>query len=254
VSDDEKVVCGRHGETPVTYACRHVASGVACGFHAEAVDGDEWPDAWCDSCDELLASVGGEWTDETSERADIKLLCTHCYEQARERNRVVPPLARGARARLTPEEQDRLFHHATHVGQSKQEEAKRRWLFGEHAKWYYDNDARTLSFSDPVLAPAIVNVTLVGSYSTRSATFQWSWELYDRDDPAIGRIAELQAFGEVRGIEALATACWDAEQVDAWEMASLAGYLLGCDGMYRVPFEEDDLYWFMLLQSWRHPS
>src|SRR5664279_5442867 len=101
------VVCGRHGSTPVTYACRHVASGVGCGFHFAEGNQTRWPDAWCDGCEEQQRAAGG-WTDELT-IAFVKILCTHCWEAARARNERVPPLARGIASRLTDLEVERLL-------------------------------------------------------------------------------------------------------------------------------------------------
>src|SRR5689334_3732152 len=105
VSDSRHVTCGTHGETPATFACRHLTSGVACGYHCSADDpADQWPDAWCDLCEEAFQAEGGEWNDVSEKVADIKLMCAHCYDSARARNVRPPPHARGACTRLTVKE------------------------------------------------------------------------------------------------------------------------------------------------------
>ena len=74
--------------------CRHVADGVAYGFHAKApTRTNPWPDAWCDLCEEAFQRGGGEWNEQNEQAVDIKVLCTHCYAVARERNIEVPRLA-----------------------------------------------------------------------------------------------------------------------------------------------------------------
>src|ERR1700690_1376295 len=104
MSEKDVVVCGRHGTTPVTFTCRHLAAGVACGYHASAESAsDPWPDAWCDACEERLVAAG-DWTTDVVAQANLKILCTHCYDESRAANRV-PPLARGARAVLSEDEQ-----------------------------------------------------------------------------------------------------------------------------------------------------
>jgi hypothetical protein len=95
----------------------------------------------------------------------------------------------------------------------------------------------------------IADVSLVGSYSTKSGTFQWAWQTFEQKDPAAAAVSRLRVFGEVRGIAHLTTATRACEEVDGWEMASLAAYILGADGLYRAPF--DHQRWFMLLRSWR---
>jgi hypothetical protein len=77
VSESKWITCGAHGETPATFACRHVTRGTACGFHASADSlDDKWPDAWCDLCEESLQSQGGEWNEVSERVADVQLACT----------------------------------------------------------------------------------------------------------------------------------------------------------------------------------
>ena len=79
----ELITCDLHGQTPTTFACQHIAAGVACGYHASTDNpNDQWPDAWCDLCDEAFQASGQQWTNTTEQAASIKALCTHCYEAA----------------------------------------------------------------------------------------------------------------------------------------------------------------------------
>lgn len=45
----------------------------------------------------------------------------------------------------------------------------------------------------------------------------------------------------------------DCEEVDAWEMTSLCGYLLGTEAVYRAPFDEQQR-WFMLQSNLRYSN
>lgn len=253
MSDSKLVTCGAHGDTPSTFACRHLTRGVACGYHASVDDpADKWPDAWCDLCEQAFQAAGGEWNDESEKVADIKLMCTHCYEAARARNEQPPLHARGQGARLTANEGDTLLHHATHEMQAAQATSDKKWGWNAMAKWNFDGDASTLTFSDPARPSIVADVRLVGSYSTKTNTFQWAWETFDEGAPEARHITPLRVFGEVRGLVKLTTANWNAEEVDGWEMASLAGYLLGTEAIYRAPF--DHVRWFMLLSNLRHTN
>jgi hypothetical protein len=252
-AQDKTVMCGTHGNTPVTYACRHIAAGIACGFRRSDEDpSDRWPDAWCDYCEERV-SAAGEWTPELA--ADVKILCTHCWDDSRARNETVPALARGRAARLTAEEKRRLLHGAVHDTTAKQEAAHARWNIGLGANtkkamsWFFDADGRTLTFSEEGTPRVVADVRLVGSYSTTSDSFQWSWVLYPHDEPMIRGVDRLPAFGEVRGVEELTRQWWECEIAEAWEMTSVAAYLLGSEAVYRAPF--DHVFWFMLLSHFR---
>lgn len=251
MSERDRIVCSSHGETPATFACRHLASGVACGFHSAPTADDPWPDAWCDLCDETLAASGGEWDEASENVADIKLLCAHCYEAARERNRTVPALARGAERRMTNTEVTALIRHASDAAHAQQDESTRRWGWGDLPRWDFDSEASTLTFSDLAGATVVADVRLVGSFSTRTSTFQWAWETFG-DEAHNLPIAQLRVFGEVREIAALTTPKRECEEVDGWEMTSLAAYLLGAEAVYRAPM--DHLYWFMLLSRFRTAS
>jgi hypothetical protein len=250
MSESKHVVCGKHGETPPTFACRHVTMGIACGFHTSVQDPDQkWPDAWCDLCEEVFQAAGGEWNDVSEKQAAIQVMCTHCYEEARSRNQRVPPFARGAAAHLTDNEVAALIHHAVHAGQAVQEESNRRWSWRGMARWDFDREASTLTFSDPKLPTVIADVRLVGSYSTKSGTFQWTWQTYAEAAPEAIVASRLRVFGEVRGISQLTSPNLQCDEIHGWEMTSLAGYILGAEGLYRAPF--DHLHWFMLLSHWR---
>ena len=246
MATDENVICGAHGETPVTVVCRHLSEGVACGFHAQRpTKKNPWPDAWCDACEDVFRKAG-KWTTRATKKADIQLLCTFCYEEARDRNRIVPKLARGKRTKLAKAEAGELFHHAIHAAQHLQYESDKRWHWSEHARWDIDHDKRTLTFSTPKRAKLVADVRHVGSFSTKSNTFQWAWKTID-DGEAVNR---LRAFGEVRGLKELTTANFLANEATGWRMAALAAYVLGAEALYRPPSGRD-LFWFVLLSKFR---
>jgi hypothetical protein len=248
VSERDLVICGVHGEAASTFTCRHVATGAGCGFHASDEDpSDPWPDAWCDLCEERRGE--GAPREAVADQARITLLCTHCYESARELNRQVPVRARGAAVRLDEDERARLLHYAVHATQAAQASLSERWGVGRMARWDYDDQADTLTFSDPSQPTRVADVRLVGSYSTRTGTFQWAWKTYPERHAKSEAVARLRVFGEVRGIPELTVDNRACEEVDAWEMTSIASHVLGAEGIYRAPF--DHQYWFMLLSNFR---
>ena len=163
----------------------------------------------------MSRASAGEWTDEASAAASIKLMCTHCYERARDRNRRVPLHARGKNARLTEEEQRQLFTTAYEDGRLKQADARDRWHISKFDRWDFDRDARTLTFWDPSLPRLIADVRLVGSFSNLSNTFQWSWVLFPDGEPMTAGISYLRAFGEVRGLARLGTDKFPCDEVNA---------------------------------------
>src|SRR6187549_432873 len=145
----ELITCDLHGQTPTTFACHHVALGVACGYHASTDNpNDQWPDAWCDLCDDAFQAGGQQWTNTTEQAASIKTLCTHCYEAARDRNAHVPAGAQGSAPQLTADEAASLFHHAVHELQDVQAASDQRWGWRSLSRWDFDEGSRTLTFSN----------------------------------------------------------------------------------------------------------
>lgn len=242
------IVCKLHGPAPVALACRHLATGVACGFHTGPGD-DSHPDAWCDRCDEQLAT-GGEWTIEMTRQADMSITCTYCYDLAKQRNRDLPAHTRGKRAALSADEHRKLADYATERIATTQETARDKWHFDAYARWDFDDEARTLSFADPERSTLVADVRLVGLFAPAANTWSWAWSTHPAGGLLVAGIESLRAFGDVRGLKQLTTTDWNAKLADGWEMTALAGYLLGCEGVYRADF--DDKFWFLLLANWRH--
>jgi uncharacterized protein DUF6882 len=249
VGRQKDIVCKVHGPASVALACRHLVSGVACGFHTGMQEGGDHPDAWCDRCDELLAT-GGEWTLEMARQADMTVTCAYCYDLAKQRNRDLPAHVRGKKAALAPDEQRKLADYATERIAAIQESARTKRGFDAYERWDFDEEARTLAFTDPERAMLVAEVRLVGAFAPKTSTFEWSWASHADGGLLIAQLEQLKMFGEVRGFERLATSGWPATLADGWEMTAIAGYLLGCEGVYRA--EYDDRYWFMLLSSWRN--
>lgn len=84
----DKIQCSTHGERFEAFVCSHLASrdSVALGFNRnEPSNEDPFPDAWCDDC-EIIRVASNGWNKESEKLADIKYICSGCYEIIRIRN------------------------------------------------------------------------------------------------------------------------------------------------------------------------
>jgi hypothetical protein len=85
--DDEAVESGLHGRQPISFVCMHIAHGLLDGstpaFVIAPEDDHPLPLAWCDGCEEMIDSLGGDWNAAGSSRADFRPLCASCYTEAR---------------------------------------------------------------------------------------------------------------------------------------------------------------------------
>jgi hypothetical protein len=244
----KRVKCASHGETPATFVCVHLVHGVACGFHFDDDnDGDAWPDAWCDACQAAFEKIG-EWN--ASNEPNISLMCTHCYERARAQNTEIPVDLLSGNVAVTHDQFAELADQCCERSQKRQTLAIERWGFTQKKRWDYDHDRAVISFSDSLDGPQLVaDALIVGSFSTRTNTWMWSWGNDEYEPERRALTQPLKSFGDVRGIEKFATVHWPAEEVDGWEVTQIAAELLGADAVYRAPIEH--LLMFFLLRNFR---
>jgi hypothetical protein len=248
MSDAEhQIHCERHGTTEVTFVCRHLCFGRACGFHDSGAEGEPWPDAWCDKCQKVF-DRDGEWTDDN--QPELAVVCTGCYEDVKERNLLVPPPLEPGQVEVTEAQFSALARAAYDFCQELQERARERWDFGQKEHWSFDPDERTIRFYDDDGQPSVVaDVCVAGSFSTLTKTWMWVFGNEDYSDAERERLAPIRVFGEVRGIRKLEEAHFDADEIDAWELTQIAAYLLGADAVYRAPMDHSMV--FMLLENFR---
>jgi hypothetical protein len=59
----------------------------------------------------------------------------------------------------------------------------------------------------------------------------------------------VREFGERRQFEKLSSRKWTADEVDGWEMTSIAAYLLKAKGGYRVKTNNDSLFQYFIFKE-----
>lgn len=236
----QRVDCEAHGPGDPTHVCRHLREGVACGFHP--VEGGDLPTAWCDLCA----------TSAPDERR-YERVCPQCFDEARTRNETIPiPIPPGTTA-LGDEGFRALLDHASARTRDRQVEAQRRFDLGGYERWGADYDAALFTLGSGPHTGIVAELQIVGTFSKQSDSWLWSWGNEAFGERLVHRIARLRAFGEVRGIPRLSERYHDAvEEVDGWELTSLARYLLAGDAVYRAPM--DHRLVFMVLFNLRRTS
>ncbi len=245
-SESRKVVCGKHGETPATFMCQHLTNGVGCGFHCSTAKKSPWPDAWCAAC-EVVLNRERRWNDAAAAFANIKLLCTHCYDAAKARNS--QPSLRYLGAPAKPAALEKLFHTWVHETQERNDNCKIEFGMGAYE---YDPELATITFSKAGNVQSIADVQMVGSFSTNTNTWLWGWA--KAHVPRLIRdIRYLRTFGEVRGIPNWTNdQAFAADEFDAWQFTAAAATLLNAQAVYRMP--QDYMRFFLVLHNLRRPE
>ena len=91
-----------------------------------------------------------------------------------------------------------LFHELMDKNERFEEQ------YGSHAQYDWDDEAVTLTFSDPILPAVRIDVTVVGS--TEGNSWEWSWANSNYGDRSKLGIEKVRQFGEANGYENLTSA------------------------------------------------
>ncbi|PWB24206.1 hypothetical protein [Flavobacterium sp. HTF] len=83
----EKIICDIHGSKEMSFSCIHIAMAIdqkeKVGFFYSEAEEDLPQIAWCGECEQYLLDNGEEWNDAFQNLADFKMLCSDCFEEAK---------------------------------------------------------------------------------------------------------------------------------------------------------------------------
>ncbi|HZI88413.1 MAG TPA: hypothetical protein VFD48_16390 [Pyrinomonadaceae bacterium] len=108
--------------------------------------------------------------------------------------------------------------------------------------WHLDQGSGKLTFSKDGVTKVIADAQIVGSYSTYTHTWMWSWANKYVDEGMKKDIGKVREFGERHHYKELTTAKWECDEDYAGTMTAVAGYLLKSKGAYRGPIEDGYVY------------
>jgi hypothetical protein len=84
---NRSVDCPKHGVHDIGLVCRHVAYAIDSGEQVGFFWGDDTdtarPDAWCLACEQALLALKGASSAEWFVKADFKILCASCWDEAK---------------------------------------------------------------------------------------------------------------------------------------------------------------------------
>lgn len=136
---------------------------------------------------------------------------------------------------MTDAEFDQVVAESTEYLKQKIAQCQSEFNLGAHERFDWHQETGELIWSDAGVPRVVAKVQFVGSVSKKSNTWLWSWANPSILDGVKGDLLAVKAFGVKHQIEKLTTAKWPAEEVDGWEMTSIAAKLCGAKGAYRAP-------------------
>jgi len=117
---------------------------------------------------------------------------------------------------------------------AKQDALMEEYKIGEHERFYWDQENGTLVFSNDGVKAVIAQVQFVGSVSSKSDTWLWSWANATVFDNVKDQMYKVKEYGQSKGYDALINDKWSADEVDGWEMTSITSHILNAKGAYRT--------------------
>jgi hypothetical protein len=238
---DNKVECSIHGSTSATFLCNHLLNGEKLGFNAgfDPEDPDDlYPDAWCNECESIL-NKEGEWNDVSISFSDIKIVCTSCYCNIRERNW----------NQDEPALKDLICDCFEYL-EGVQKQFMDEFRVNDHDRWDWYQETGKLIFSHDGKPVVECDVDFVGTFSKNSETWQWAWANSSFLNNIKDQSRTLRALGEEESHLKLASALWPADEIDGWEMTAILAAKLEAIGAYRAPSDNGFVYMIVREASW----
>ena len=149
---------------------------------------------------------------------------------------------------MTDEELDAFISRCVENLQVKNEHLRTAYGLGTFKRWFFSQQTGLLQFSDErghVKMEAVY--TYIGSFSTKSNTWQWGWANVSILEPLREKSAKLKELSQITGAPVFETPGFAGDEAMAWELSAMAVEHLGALGCYRAP--SDHLYIFMAIVS-----
>jgi len=143
---------------------------------------------------------------------------------------------------VNPEKFSAFLHEAVHHLQDLNKKCEEEFRISSWARWDYDLDRGTLTFSQDGQPKVVAAIQVVGSISLSSGTWLWSWANQCFPLCVTQDVEKVRAFGELENLAELTQAKRPADEHVGWKMTAIAAKVLGAKGAYRCPGENGFVY------------
>lgn len=102
-----------------------------------------------------------------------------------------------------------------------------------------------LRFSNNGATKIVATAQILGSYSTSSGTWMWSWANNTVDAAVKKEMDKVKEFGETRKYKELFEPKFACDEEHAWTLTSVAGEVLNAKGAYRGQIQDGWVYFLI---------
>jgi hypothetical protein len=128
-----------------------------------------------------------------------------------------------------------LVNAAISYHDSQVKKARAEYRIGAHERFDFDQQTGLLTFSSAHIPRVQARAQVLGSYSSISETWLWSWG-NDSVLPELTTIAQrARAYGQAHSIEKLTEAKFPASEDESWHLAAVSAYIVKAALVYRCP-------------------
>ena len=139
---------------------------------------------------------------------------------------------------MTEEEFDQYREESLADLRRKQRMLSATYGLGEWKDFWYEQETSKLQFKDATGTVRVEAVVLpIGSFSSKSNTWLWSWANESLINTARARSERIKELYEITGLELFRnTGSGDFDEEMAWEITAMAVRHVNALGCYRMPF------------------
>jgi hypothetical protein len=146
---------------------------------------------------------------------------------------------------MTAEEYHDFKHRAVHTLMALNKQCEEKFGIGKWERWDYDLDAGTLVFSEAGTPKVVAEVQAVGTTSSRSNTWLWSWANESLTAVVTNQMAKVRQFGTDNAIRELTEASLSDDEYLGWELTAITAGVLDAKGAYRCPSDSGGYFYFV---------
>lgn len=145
---------------------------------------------------------------------------------------------------MVPSDFDSLSERSYEYLEAKQAASQKDFQIGTYERFDWDQEKMQLIWSDAGVPKVIAKIQFVGSISTKSNTWLWSWANPTVSTTLSETMTSVGDYGHTNGFIKLTDEKWAADEVDGWQMTAIAAYLLNAHGAYRSSKDDGFLHDF----------
>ena len=121
----------------------------------------------------------------------------------------------------------------------------KEFAIADFDSWDYLQADGQLRFSKGGVAKAVADAQVLGSYSTYSGTWMWSWANPTVNSAVKKDIEKVREFGRSKGYRELIEPKFASDEAHAWKLVAAAGQIVGSKSAFRGAIDDGWVYFLI---------